>query len=144
MGSSPAHARAAPASGPASKSCVVCGRTIEWRKKWERNWNDVRYCGEKCRRNKLADVDRLLEVAIIDLLRTRASDSSICPSEAARRVKPEEWRQLMPDARNAARRLVGQGHVVITQGGAKVDPSTAKGPIRIVRGPDWQHGPETL
>jgi hypothetical protein len=23
-----------------------------WRKKWERNWEEVRYCSEKRRRNK--------------------------------------------------------------------------------------------
>jgi hypothetical protein len=27
-----------------TKTCVVCGRTIEWRKKWERDWDQVRYC----------------------------------------------------------------------------------------------------
>ena len=34
----------------------------------------------------------------------------------------------------AARRLVVQGTVEIAQGGRTVDPSTAKGPIRIRRG----------
>jgi hypothetical protein len=35
-----------------SKTCVVCGLAFTWRKKWERNWEDVKYCSEKCRRNK--------------------------------------------------------------------------------------------
>ncbi|MEO0898495.1 MAG: DUF2256 domain-containing protein [Bacteroidota bacterium] len=35
-----------------SKICPVCGRPFEWRKKWEKNWDEVVYCGEKCRRNK--------------------------------------------------------------------------------------------
>jgi hypothetical protein len=39
----------------------------------------------------------------------------------------------MDDARSAARRLVAAGAVEITQGGRVVDPSTAKGPIRIRR-----------
>jgi hypothetical protein len=25
---------------------------MEYRKKWRNNWDDVKYCGEKCRRNK--------------------------------------------------------------------------------------------
>ena len=32
------------------KTCVVCGRPFKWRKKWERVWDEVKYCSEKCRR----------------------------------------------------------------------------------------------
>jgi len=35
-----------------SKICPVCGREFSWRKKWERNWEEIKYCSEKCRRNK--------------------------------------------------------------------------------------------
>ena len=35
-----------------SKLCVICGRPFTWRKKWEKNWEQVRYCSERCRRNK--------------------------------------------------------------------------------------------
>ncbi|MEM6414555.1 MAG: DUF2256 domain-containing protein [Pseudomonadota bacterium] len=34
------------------KTCVVCGRPFTWRKKWERVWDEVRYCSERCRRSK--------------------------------------------------------------------------------------------
>jgi hypothetical protein len=34
------------------KICPVCGRPFEWRKKWERNWDDVKYCSRRCRINK--------------------------------------------------------------------------------------------
>jgi len=34
------------------KLCVVCSRAFAWRKKWEKNWNEVKYCSERCRRNK--------------------------------------------------------------------------------------------
>jgi hypothetical protein len=37
----------------------------------------------------------------------------------------------MEPARSAARRLVAAGEAEITQGGHVVDPSTAKGPIRV-------------
>jgi hypothetical protein len=37
----------------------------------------------------------------------------------------------MEPARRAARRLVAAGTVEITQAGHPVDPSTAKGPVRI-------------
>ncbi|TLM76043.1 DUF3253 domain-containing protein [Pseudarthrobacter sp. NamB4] len=74
-----------------------------------------------------------LEAAILELLAARAATSSICPSDAARAVGGEDWRGLMEPARSAARRLVQAGEVEITQGGAVVDPATAKGPIRIRR-----------
>ncbi|MBU6178812.1 MAG: DUF2256 domain-containing protein [Verrucomicrobia bacterium] len=34
------------------KTCAVCGRPFTWRKKWERCWEEVRHCSEKCRRNR--------------------------------------------------------------------------------------------
>jgi hypothetical protein len=39
----------------------------------------------------------------------------------------------MEPARRAARRLVAAGTLEITQGGRVVDPSTARGPIRLRR-----------
>ena len=35
-----------------TKTCPVCGLPFAWRKKWEKNWENVKYCSEKCRRNK--------------------------------------------------------------------------------------------
>jgi hypothetical protein len=36
------------------KICVACGRPFRWRKKWQRDWADVKFCSERCRRNKRA------------------------------------------------------------------------------------------
>ena len=33
-----------------SKPCVACGRPMGWRRAWARNWEQVRYCCEACRR----------------------------------------------------------------------------------------------
>lgn len=35
-----------------TKICPVCNLPFIWRKKWEKNWDSVKYCSEKCRRNK--------------------------------------------------------------------------------------------
>ncbi len=116
----------------AVKTCKSCGREIQWRKKWERDWDQVKYCSKSCRQRKPSDVDRALEDAILGMLHTRSRDASICPSDAARKVGDDDsWRALMEPARRAARRLVDRGLVQITQKGRVVDPSTAKGPIRI-------------
>ena len=31
------------------KICVVCKRSFTWRKKWERVWDQVKYCSKRCR-----------------------------------------------------------------------------------------------
>lgn len=79
------------------------------------------------------DVDRALEQRIVALLDARADGASICPSEAARAVDPEGWRELMPAARAAAGRLAGSGQVEVTQRGEVVDVAAARGPVRIRR-----------
>jgi hypothetical protein len=117
----------------ADKPCRTCGRTITWRKKWERDWDEVRYCSDACRRAKPGPTDAALEQTVLELLDARARGATICPSEAARAVGGDDWRPQMEPARAAARRLVARGQVEITQGGRVVDGSTAKGPIRIRR-----------
>lgn len=32
-----------------AKTCAACGRSFEWRKKWEKVWNDVKFCSDHCR-----------------------------------------------------------------------------------------------
>ena len=34
------------------KICPVCLRPFAWRRKWARNWQEVRYCSERCRHQK--------------------------------------------------------------------------------------------
>lgn len=115
------------------KTCQACGRTIQWRKKWAKNWDQVKWCSDRCRRQKVRPVDQQLERAIGQLLNSREVLKSICPSEAAKLVDPVNWRELLEPARSAARRLVTAGTHEITQKGQIVDPSRARGPIRIRR-----------
>jgi len=37
-------------NGFAPKICVTCGRSFEWRRKWAKDWDNVKYCSERCRR----------------------------------------------------------------------------------------------
>jgi len=77
--------------------------------------------------------DSELEERIRALLDARSARSSICPSDVARAVAPDDWRPLMESVREAARRLADAGEVEVTQKGAVVDPGSARGPIRIRR-----------
>ncbi len=123
---------------PPPRTCAACGRTITWRKKWERDWDNVKFCSDRCRSHKSnahLQQDQKLEQAILHLLHQRGRDKTICPSEAARSIAGSgdraAWEPLMEPARAAARRLVAAGRIDITQAGRSVDPSTAKGPVRL-------------
>ncbi|SEC98511.1 hypothetical protein SAMN04489844_3402 [Nocardioides exalbidus] len=118
---------------PPEKTCASCGRRIEWRKKWERDWEQVRYCSSACRRRGVTPVDRALEDALLELSRS-AGARTVDVSEAARAVAASTGtprRELEEPARRAARRLVERGEVTVVQRGRVVDPSTAKGPMSV-------------
>lgn len=36
------------------KLCAACGRSMVWRKKWARTWQDVKFCSDACRRQGAA------------------------------------------------------------------------------------------
>jgi hypothetical protein len=75
-------------------------------------------------------LDARLGAAIIGILAHRAG--SICPSEAARAVGGEQWRELLEPTRQAARDLARAGAVEITQRDVVLDPDGDwRGPIRI-------------
>ena len=35
-----------------SKACKTCGRDMTWRKSWAKNWDQVLYCSDACRKHK--------------------------------------------------------------------------------------------
>lgn len=73
-----------------------------------------------------------LRATILELARERGPSKTICPSDAARAVGGEHWRDLMEQARDVARDLARAGEVEITSHGEVVDPdATWRGPIRI-------------
>ncbi|MBW4707861.1 DUF2256 domain-containing protein [Roseobacter sp. YSTF-M11] len=43
------------------KTCAACRRPFTWRKKWEKNWSEVRYCSDRCRRARHSGVGRLVK-----------------------------------------------------------------------------------
>ncbi|MDR5739253.1 DUF3253 domain-containing protein [Caballeronia sp. LZ016] len=82
--------------------------------------------------------DRNIQLCMLELLGRRAPTASICPSDVARQLIPDDetaWRQLMPAIRQVAARLAQEGSIVITQGAVTVSPeSIIRGPIRLRRG----------
>ena len=47
------------------KICIVCNRPFSWRKKWEKVWDDVKYCSDKCRRIKYEERRYYISPSII-------------------------------------------------------------------------------
>ncbi|SDU88912.1 Protein of unknown function [Microlunatus sagamiharensis] len=79
------------------------------------------------------ELEERLRRAVLDLLGRRAPTSTICPSDAARAVGGDTWRDAMPLARVVAARLADAGVVEVRQHGERVDVRTARGPVRIAR-----------
>lgn len=77
--------------------------------------------------------EKRARATIRSLLRKRRG-STICPSDVARVIGGDQWRDLMPAVRRIADALADGGVVVVTQKGQPVTAATAKGPVRIGRG----------
>lgn len=74
----------------------------------------------------------LVESAIGELLNARADGATICPSEAARHVAPDDWRDHMEMTRQVAREMARSGTIEICQSGVALDPDDEfRGPIRL-------------
>ena len=72
------------------------------------------------------------ERAILELLAQRDPGKTICPSDAARALGGDDgFRPLMPVVRDAARALVAEGRIEVTQRGEPVDLDSARGAIRL-------------
>lgn len=112
------------------KICVNCGRRFAWRRKWADVWAEVRYCSKACRGGP-SRRDREVEDELLEMARGRGVGATLCPSEVARELFPENrWRGEMERVRRAGRRLAASGVIEVTQGGRVVDFSDARGPIR--------------
>lgn len=72
-----------------------------------------------------------IATAILSLCKQRTPAKTACPSEVARALYPDDWRDHMDAIRNVATRLVNEGIIETTQHGVAVDPATIRGPIRL-------------
>lgn len=116
-----------PKTVPDPKLCESCGRYFEFRKKWEKDWAQIKYCSDECKKNK-NKFD--YKESIMILLKQRGSGKTICPSE----ILPADQKQnklIMEHVRRSARLLAAENLIQITQGGKVVNPSEIKGPIRL-------------
>lgn len=112
------------------KICRTCGRRFGWRRKWADVWGEVRYCSKSCQGGPRR-LDREIEARLLEMVRARGSQATLCPSEVARDFFPDSrWRNELERVRRAGRRLAASGRIEVTQKGRVVDFSDARGPIR--------------
>lgn len=85
-----------------------------------------------------------LRDAILALVHRRGPGKTICPSEAARALAPDDWRALMKPLRGEAVALALAGDVAILRKGRPVDPLDFKGAFRIgLPGMEQENGEDT-
>ena len=106
------------------KICASCGRLITYRKKWEKNWAEIKYCSDECRRNK----NRFdFRDKILELLKTKAviDQSDVVGDDKV----------MLEHVRRSARLLAHDKKIELLQNGKVVDPTAFKGPVqmRLVR-----------
>lgn len=81
------------------------------------------------------DPDSEIAATIFALLGRRGGDATICPSEVARAMHPNEsgWRAAMPRIREVAGVLASRGLLRVTRRDEEVDATSQGGPIRLGR-----------
>lgn len=79
----------------------------------------------------MSDSGELVQNEIMRLARLRGVSKTICPSEVARSLWPDDWREHMQAVRDAATVLVRAGKIVVTQKGDVVDLANVRGPVRL-------------
>jgi len=46
------------------KICITCRKSFSWRKKWERSWDEVKYCSERCSRNNTNVTQKMVNTIV--------------------------------------------------------------------------------
>ncbi len=79
-----------------------------------------------------------IEAALLALLRSRGSASSVCPSDVARIVGGTVWRRLLAEVRECAVRLRQSGELEVLRGGRVLKKDLTAGVLRyrLARRPD--------
>ena len=83
-----------------------------------------------------------LTAEILRQTAARGPGKSICPSEVARALVPDEWRRHMHAVRAAAAALAAEGRIEILRKGRPIPPEAMHGVIRLRQSPSPDTGGE--
>jgi hypothetical protein len=79
----------------------------------------------------LNDIDVRIRAQVIALVEERGVGKTICPSEVARAVRPDDWRPLLKKVRKAAIGLADDGQISIFRKGKPIPTDQVRGVIRL-------------
>ena len=81
-----------------------------------------------------------IEKKHLEYANARGSEKTYCPSEVARSLFPENWREKMDAVRFVADYLFEDGKLIVSQHNKdlNIKPSDVKGHIRLCRGPHYE------
>lgn len=77
------------------------------------------------------DIDVRIREQILALVEERGVGKTICPSEVARAVRPDDWRPLMKKVRQAAICLADDAQISIYRKGKPIPTDQVRGVIRL-------------
>jgi hypothetical protein len=120
-------------SVPASKSCLRCGRLITWRKKWAKDWENVRYCSRSCRAGSTR-ADGALDDCVLAFLAAQPRqqvESMTSIDDHVVSAGLTTAASVREKVRRSVRRLSARGLVTMRQGGRVVEGSTTKGDFAV-------------
>lgn len=68
---------------------------------------------------------------LLQLAGERGPNKTFCPSEAARRLDADQWRDLMPEVHRQAHNLIKEGRLSASQKGQALHTWPPSGPYRL-------------
>ena len=95
------------------KKCVSCGLSFSFRRKFKKNWEEVKYCSKKCRKNKLQNSDKELEDFILDFSRGPCPPRVTQARTISRTYFGIHWKKFHQRVLAAIRRLSHRNILII-------------------------------
>ena len=87
------------------KTCISCGLSFSFRKKFEKDWDEIKYCSKKCRKNKLEKSDKEIEDFILEFARGLYPPKAIQARTISRTYFGIHWKKFHQRVLAAIRRL---------------------------------------
>jgi hypothetical protein len=114
------------------KICASCGRPMEWRKAWEKNWESIRYCSDSCRRDKFDKTSGSVRDAILAMVKVNGLKKPVAEAEVAQYLWQADWEKRLEEVRRVARQLHHAGLITIFQSGRPIKDLNFKGAVHFV------------
>ena len=107
-----------------TKHCLSCGRPFSEQKRWEKNWDEVKYCSQKCRTNKW---DKKFK----DLAQFILNNGHLNNHEIEENYFQKKNKNSSEIVKSVCRRLHLSGEITILQKGKPISSTNFRGKYDI-------------